>query len=52
VVEIRSELPALSDEQIDLAVQLYSCGLGLRPIGRRLGVAANTVRRALLARGG
>lgn len=50
-VTIRSELPALDEEQVAQAVRLYADGWGLNPIAGRLGVAPNTVKRALLARG-
>jgi transposase len=48
---IRSELPTLNEEQITQAVALYADGWGLNPIATRLGVAPNTVKRALLAQG-
>jgi hypothetical protein len=50
-VTIRSEVPALAGHQVSEAVRLYAEGFGLNPIGTRLGVAPNTVKRALLAQG-
>lgn len=50
-VIIRSELPALNEGQITQAVVLYTEGRGLNPIAALLGVAPNTVKRALLAQG-
>lgn len=50
-VTIRSALPALDGEQVAQAVDLYADGWGLNPIGAQLGVAPNTVKRVLLARG-
>jgi lambda repressor-like predicted transcriptional regulator len=50
-VPIRSELPALNDKQIIQAAALYAQGQGLNPIAAQLGVAPNTVKRALLAQG-
>jgi lambda repressor-like predicted transcriptional regulator len=50
-VAIRSELPALNEEQVAQAVQLYADGWGLNPAAAELGVAPNTVKRALLALG-
>jgi hypothetical protein len=50
-VTVRSELPALSEEQVAHAVRLYADGWGLNPVAAQLSVAPNTVKRALLARG-
>lgn len=50
-VEVRSERPALDDQQIARAVALYAKGYGLSPIASQFGVAPNTVKRALMAQG-
>ena len=48
-VEMRRQ--GLSDEQIELAVRLYSEGRSLAAIGDQLGKAKSSVRETLIARG-
>lgn len=51
-VTIRSELPAMTPDQVQEASQLYEAsGLSLLQVAARFGVAPNTLRRALVRAG-
>lgn len=50
-VALRSDSPALSEPEINKAVELYADGLSTAKIASRFGVSAGTVQRALKARG-
>lgn len=43
--------PKLSSEEVAKAAELYTAGHSLLDVGARLGVANNTIRRALVAQG-